>query len=592
MRRRDVLKGAFAGGLGLATAAIIGCDDDDDDDDDATTPGAAATTPATETAEPEAEVPEAVRLMNEQAERDGSRYPYAYADPPGEPKEGGVLKVAVSWQVGTFDLTKSQAGGSVSVPDTTYNRLLGFVHGPEAIKFERVLEPELAQDWEQSPDGLEHTFNLAQGVKFHNVPPLDGRDFTAEDVLFAYQRQSSEGVGTAPFGLVENMEVVDDHTFRMTLSKPSPDFLFPFAERWMSIYPRELVDEGIIDTAAIGTGPLIVREIEAGSHVILDTNPDYWEPNRHGRGPWLDGLEFRIMSDIEARRGQFRAGQVEFAFRIPSTPQEAEVLLSTNPDIVVLADPILSNGRAVGFNNTTPKFQDDRVRGALSLGLDREQNVQVLYDGIGTYMPGAAWPFVFDQTPTGDQLGPWWRYDPDEAVKLLQAAGQENLQFRLFMAPENDPRNELELMQEQWRGIGVTVDLDQVGYTEFNAKWVQADYDEAAAGFGASGGADGSYHSDVHSQSPVNRWHIDDPQIDEWADAQRVELDPVARRELHTNIWFRLLEKAYRIELAITFSLSAYQPSLRFVRYAGAFGSYHWFNRWGDPFPDVWIDET
>ena len=602
LSRRTVLRGGVIGGAGLAAAALIGCGDDDEDAPAATpAPATPAPTPAPATPTPT----EAVMATEEAAEddyvgraaADGSLYPYNYPEPAGDPKEGGVIKIGVSWDLGAMDTALQKAGGSTTTPDCTYNSLLGFKHGPDTgSKLSVDLEPELAQSWEWSPDGTQVTFNLASGVKFQNVVPLNGRDFSSTDVLQWAERQSTTGVNTGAFGLVTDMATPDANTFQFTLSAPSPDFLIPFGTHFMSIYPRELVDQDLIATQAIGTGPLIITEIEEGSHVILEKNPDYWEKNLHGREPWLDGLEFRIMRDSAARIAAYRTGDLDYCYSWPSTPRHAAELLETNPDYIVLADPVVLNSGSWGMNLTDPRFSDPRVRQALHLGFNRDLAIQIIYDGVGTCLPTAAWPFVYDETPSYENgiLAPWFTYNPDEAQSLLQAAGQENLEFTVLTTDRYLSTGDAELMQEQFGELGVTVNFNSVDYTEFNSQWVPGEYPEVADGWAtpsSTGAADGFYWEQVHSQSPDNRWYINDPEIDAWADAQRIDLDPDSRSDTQRKIFDKLVAEAYRLETIHTFSLTSYPPWLRFVRFNGPYISYHYFYRFGDSFTDVWLDK-
>ena len=603
LSRRTVLRGGVIGGAGLAAAALIGCGDDDEEPPAATpAPVVATPTPTTTvaTATPTAAPTEPpVPAYITQAEADGSLYPYNYAEPAGDPKPGGTLKVGVSWDLGSMDTALQKAGGSTTTPDATYNSLLGFKHGPDTgAKLDVELEPELAQSWEWSPDGTQITFNLASGVKFHNVEPLNGRDFSSADVLSWAQRQSTVegGVNKGAFGLVTDMATPDANTFQFTLSSPSPDFLIPFGTHFMSIYPHELVDQDLIATQAIGTGPLIITEIEEGSHIKFIKNPDYWEKNLHGREPWLDGLEFRIMRDSAARIAAYRTGDIDYCYSWPSTPRHAAELLDTNPDYVVLADPVVLNSGSWGMNLTDPRFSDPRVRQALHLGFNRDLAIQIIYDGTGTCLPTAAWPFVYDETPSYEAgtLGPWWTYDPDEAKSLLAAAGQENLEFEVLTTDRYLSTGDAELMQEQYGQLGITVNFKSVDYTEFNTQWVPGEYPEVADGWAtpsSTGAADGFYWEQVHSESADNRWYINDAEIDAWADAQRIDLDPDSRSDTQRKIFDKLVQEAYRLETIHTFSLSSYPPWLRFARFNGPYISYHYFYRFGDSFTDIWLDK-
>ena len=594
LSRRTVLRGSAIGGAGLAAAALIGCDGGEEAPPAATPAPTATPTPTAEAAATE-EAPGDDYFHPDHA--GDAIYPYNYPDPSGNPKTGGVIKIGVSWDLGAMDTALQQAGGSTTVPDCTYNSLIGFKHGPDTgSKLTVELEPELAQSWEWSPDGRQVTFNLASGITWQNVPPLNGRGFSSWDVRRWAERQSTTGVNQGAFGLVTDMATPDANTFQFTLSSPSPDFLIPFGTHFMSIYPRELVDQNLLDTRAIGTGPLIITEIEEGSHVILETNPDYWEKNLHGREPWLDGLEFRIMRDSAARIAAYRAGDLDYCYSWPSTPMQAAELLETNPDYMVLADPVVTNSGSWGMNLTDPRFADRRVRQALHLGFNRDLAIQITYYGVGTCLPTAAWPFVYDETPSykNGLLGPWWTYKPDAARKLLEAAGHEDLEFTVLTTDRYLAAGDAELMQEQFRDIGITVNFNSVDSTEFNSQWVPGAYDEVADGWSTPssiGAADGFYWEQVHSQSPDNRWYINDPEIDAWADAQRIDLDPETRSDTQRKIFDKLVQEAYRLETIQTLSLSSYPPWLRFVRFNGPYNSYHWFYRWGDSFMDTWLDK-
>jgi peptide/nickel transport system substrate-binding protein len=591
LSRRTVLRGGLLGGAGLAAAALIGCGDDDDDDDDATataTQGAQATADTGgdggdgDGGETAADEPAYVT----QARVDGAPFPYNFAEPATTPKEGGILNVGVTWSIGSWDISKSSAGGSTAVPEATNSRLLGIVHGPPpADKFQIVLEPELP-----SEDGLTYTFHLEEGVTFQNVDPVNGRPFTSEDVKFVYERQGSEGANQAPFRLVDSIDTPDENTVTITLTQPSPDFLVALGTRVTSIYARELVDQELIDTTSIGTGPLIVDEVTEAS-VRLVNNPDFW-----GKKPFLDGMEFKVMQDTAARMAALRVGQLDFAYSLPGNPQQAAEILDTNPDCVITSDPILSSTSTIGFNLTLDKWKDDRVRQALALGMDRELMVDLLHDGAAKIVPAMAWPFVFDETPTAENgdFGRWWRFDQDEATKLLAAAGAEGFEFDVIQTPAYGATavKEDEILQDLWGQIGVQMNINNIDYTEFNSQWLGVNYPDAADGWGtAPPSIDGFYFDQLHSESTFNRWFIDDPQIDEWAEAQSSELDPEARKEILRKIWDREVDHQWRLMTTTAFGWTGYQPWLRGTRWNFPYIGYHWFYRWGQNYPEIWLDK-
>ena len=176
--RRTLLRGGVLGGVGLAAAALIGCGGDDDDDDDTastttttttttttaasssgTDSGTSTTTSESSTTGGDSE-DEPVETVGELVQDPDLPYPFNFPEPNKTPQPGGVLKVAATWNFQTIDPTTSAAGGTVTVPNMVYNRLIGFKRGPAADVFQPEIEPELAASWERSPDGLTFTFQI------------------------------------------------------------------------------------------------------------------------------------------------------------------------------------------------------------------------------------------------------------------------------------------------------------------------------------------------------------------------------------------------------------------------------------------------
>jgi peptide/nickel transport system substrate-binding protein len=590
--RRTLLRGGLLGGAGLAAAALIGCGDDDDDDAAAT--GTATATP-TEAAADASEQDEVADADAEQPEGlvtpAGHVIPLQFPEPAGAtPKPGGVLKQAVAWNVGPIDPTVSAAGGTIAPGRAAYNRVIGFVSGPDADPFTIEFRPELAKSWEQSEDGLAYTFHLNEGVKFHNVDPLNGRDFTAADVKFAWDRYASGGAQSQYFTTVSEITTPDDLTVVVTLSSPQPDFLTPVASRYLTIHPREIVDDGTIQQRAIGTGPMVMKEATPSERVLYEKNPDYWQNE-----VLLDGLEHLIMPDQQARRATMRVGQVDHAMIVASTIGEVDALLGTNPDVKATWTPSTNAGSQIAFNLNIPKYQDERVRRALSLALDRKLMIELAYEGYGAQLPTMPWFFIFDEVPTPESglLGKWWRYDPGEAKKLLQAAGAENLAFEMIYHNYSSTWDQLsEVIAELFGEIGVIVDLTKLDYTSYNSQLIQVTYEDVIYGWSANGfDADTFFHAHIHSQSAANRYYLNDPQIDEWAEQQKVELDPDVRKEIHRKIWDRMLENVWRIDMPAAESWSLYQPWLRNVRFVGPLGINYSFTEIAAQIQDAWLDK-
>ena len=579
-RRRFLLSAALGAG-GLATAALVGCGSDDDEEDD----GAGGQAGVAATSEPTASAPPAGVKVGDRI------IPYNFPDPPGQtPKSGGTLTVGATWEASILDPSKSAAGGTIVVPNTVMDRLLGYKRGPTADNTKLEIVPELAKSWETSPDGLTYTFKLQSGVKWQNVAPLNGRPLTAADIKFVYERLQKDGVHKSYFTNMKSIEAVDDKTVAISLKQPQPDFIIPLASRYLPIHPRELVESGEIDKRSIGTGPMILKEASSAG-VTFDSNPEYWAGKPH-----LAAMEYRTIVDSSGMLAAFRAGQIDFGYAVGESALDLETLLKTNPNTNATVAKPVSSGTSISFNLDLPKYQDERVRRAISLAVDRDQILQIVLNNYGVALPIMPWIFVHDSEPTAasGQLGKWWRTDRQESQNLLRAAGAEGLEITMVFYNYRDAQylRQDEVLVDQMREVGIKLDAKRVDYTEFNSQWVGVKFADAADGWATAGAdADTFFYQQVRSDSAGNRNRIKDPQLDQWADQQRVELKPEVRREIHRKMWDHMLDKMYRVEKPSPVSFSAYQPWLRFFRSVGALGTNTYYYDFGPQVKDIWIDK-
>ena len=611
--RRTLLRGGLLGGVGLAATALIGCDDDDDTTADTTTKTTVQPTvrrkswfsaerPAVTGLHRGFPFPEcSVEAQTDYGNEEGTLgelvqdpdlpYPYNFPEPDKTPRPGGIMRVAATWNFQSLDPIDSAAGGTVTVPNMVYNRLLGFKRGPGADVFQPEIEPELARSWERSPDGLTFTFQIHCDIHWQNVAPLNARLFTAEDAAYALNRYATEGVYQSYYANVAGFEAPDDLTMKINMAQATADFLNPLASNKQTIFPREIVDDGRIETTAVGTGPMILSDLEPGQNVELEKNFDYWE-----KEVLLDGFEFLMMPDHPARLPQFRDGNIDYAYGVVSRVRDLNELLETNPDVQVNFIPITYNSISMGLNHTLQKYQDVRVRRAIAMSIDRQEMVDIVFDGLGKALNIVPWPFLFgEEKPVGSpEVGPYLQYNPDEARKLLAAAGAEGLKMTNSYFNYTSALEQMtEIAQAQMARVGIEVDGGKVDYTEFNSQWVPSKLPDFSTSAWSTSGfdADNWFHGQVHSKSPGNRWQTNDAEIDGWATAQQIELDPAARSELWRKIWDKDLDQAYRPTLPWGFSLEVYQPWVRGLRFTGtAPGDNNSYYTWGDQVHSAWLD--
>src|SRR5713226_7467906 len=243
------------------------------------------------------------------------------------PKRGGTLTRASTWDPPVLDPRLTQSIGLFQFAGLTSSRLVRYAFPDEASGTNDLsLKGDLAESWQSSADHRVWTFKLRQGVKWHNVPPLNGRELTAADVKYCYEAYAKEGVQAFTFREIEGMETPDKYTLRVHLQ--TPNVLFPqnVAESVTVIFPREILEEdGDLKKRLVGTGPYILKEHTRKVRVVLTRNPDYYDKGR----PYVDEYVILSTPDDATRVAAFRTGQSDIIWR--ASVADVEAIRKTNP---------------------------------------------------------------------------------------------------------------------------------------------------------------------------------------------------------------------------------------------------------------------
>src|SRR5256712_7895611 len=348
-----------------------------------------------------------------------SIYPDWIPASPKPPKRGGVLTRASAWDPPVIDPRLTQSIGLFQFAGLTSNRLLRHAFADEATGYnDLTLKGDLAESWQGSPDQRGGTFKLRGGVKWQNVPPLKGRELRAADVKYCFEAYAKEGVQTFTFQEIEGMETPDTHPLRVHLKTPNALFPQNVAEPVAVIFSREVLEEdGDLKKRLIGTGPYILNEHTRKVRVVLQRNPDYFDTGR----PYVDEYVILSTPDSATRTAAFRTGQSDFL--VLQSPSEVEAVRKSNPTAVVQALPFPMAPFGVALAQDRPPFNDVRVRRALSMAIDRQKQVDTVYEGHGMLGWGIPYIYYQDMPPTAKDLGPYWQYKPAEAKKLMAEAG-------------------------------------------------------------------------------------------------------------------------------------------------------------------------
>ena len=491
---------------------------------------------------------------------------------PRTPEYGGIVVHASSSDPPNLDPILSTSAFQQLVGASVYERLLHWDerpgHDPQSVP----LTPGLAESWQISDDGLTYTFNLRPGVTWHNLPPVNGRAFTADDVVFTVDYYKRDGsLQSSAYSVVDTVEAVDSHKVVYHLNTGSPGFLFTLSNPGSGfIVPREVVErDGDLSKFLVGTGPFMAPErysIKVGMNFFK--NPDFWAKDEQGRAmPYLDGWRMRVLPDAAARLAAFRTGKVHVG-SVVSALSDAEALLRTNPNTIIqeMAAGFGSNGYM--FRLDKEPFNDVRVRRALSLAIDYDTWAQTVW-GVPANLTGLVRGFWIGEDDSTGTLGEYYQYDPEAAKALLAEAGYPNgFETTIEYATYSQQHIELvEFLAEFWKAVGVDTTIISMDYTIFRANVDRGTWDQVSYSFAYPQPLDPDAAVEFVNPEDVGnatQGHINDPDLAQWAaEYHAVFGDEDRRTELITQIRSKLIDDVFLIPTPWGHLFAAIHPSVR-----------------------------
>jgi peptide/nickel transport system substrate-binding protein len=493
-----------------------------------------------------------------------SPYPAWTAPSTSAPKRGGILTRASAWDPPVLDPRLTNSVGLFQVATLTNNRLLRYPFADEAQgSADLTLKGDLAESWEGSADFQTWTFKIRQGVKWHNLPPVNGRELVAADIKYCYEAYAQEGVQAFTFQEIDGMETPDPYTLRIHLKTPNTMFPQNVAEAVAIIFAREVLEaDGDLKKRLIGTGPYILKENERKVKMVLTRNPEYFE-----RGfPYVD--EYRILStpDAATRLAAFRTGQSDILGL--QSLEDVAVLRKTNPQAVVQETTTVLTTFGLALRLEKPPFNDVRVRRAMSMAIDRQKQIDTIYGGHAMYGWGIPYFYWSDEIPSAADLGPYWQYRPAEAKQLLAEAGYPQGFTTPLFYYEYFPQmtSQIQLVQQDLkRNLNIDLQITKTDYTTFFGRFTDGKWDGTSWGgqTGYAVGLDERTYQYMHSKSSKNYFHLNDPIVDELTVALRQTPDRAEQRALTRRLVAREHDQVLRMWMPFDAGFSVWQPHLR-----------------------------
>ena len=490
------------------------------------------------------------------------------------PKRGGTLSLR-TWDPPHFDPFQTISYKTHIALSFTHSRLLKHKAGPSVVPGTFPIEGDLAESWTQ-PNELTYVFKLRRAVRWHNKPPVNGRELTADDVVFSINHFLTVKGNANAYMLksVDKVEAPDKYTVKITLKEPFVWFLDMLSNpHAVAIVAKEVVEKyGDLKKweSVVGTGPWMLDSYRPNVGITYVRNPTYFVQGL----PYIDRIETTVDEDNASRMAAFLSGKYDLGWEFPCTinrvdwVQIKDTLKTKRPKLQTaeFPSPVMSH---ISMRTDQKPFSDARVRQAMSLAIDRQAIIESVFEGVGAMNPAVAaalreWSIPMDKLGEGAKF---FKHDPAEAKRLLAAAGYPNgfpgsMCFTTYGSTVLV--DSMQLVQKDLKAVGIDVKIDQKEYGAYIATCFYGKFDSMTYGpqtgflepdnflFGQY------YHDELKNQS-----HINDPVVDDMLVRQRRTVDVAKRREIIYDIQRHLAKQQYYVQMPSGVYIAVWEGALK-----------------------------
>ena len=541
------MRGAAIGIVGLAGAALIGCGSSSDKSLEATGGGKALAT--------------ATAVSRQQAKR------------------GGTFRVSITADPTTIDPYKTASSPARSFSAYFYSRLLRYETKPNVGIYDQAITGDLAESIETA-DGQSWVLKLRKGVKFHNIPPVSGREFTSADVKYNWDRLSdAKSIARSSVQNVTSATFPDAYTVKFVLKEPSAIFPHILAD-FLNIQVMPLEADGKFNplVTPIGTGPFIMEQYQTSSKAKFRRNPDYYATDV----PSVDAVEALIIPEYANARAQLESGGIH---TLGIQPDDLLGLRKSHPDWQwkTVGGSVSYLYWSAASQSPGAPWLDERYRQAVSMAMDREGQHELAYNvatlkkagldivtatnNIVPHSRGTWW--LDPANPGKGDTGRFFRYNLAEAKKLLAAGGWEGTSVKLqYPTTQYGPVYQLivQSINDDMNKLGIKSQLEGQDYNSVYFPQTRAGkFHGVSLGSSASYAEVNGYVDRYFSHTESNASVIRDAQLDHLRIKQASELDVNRRRELIHDILRINAQHMYYCptNLGAGLAYTAYLPSVR-----------------------------
>jgi peptide/nickel transport system substrate-binding protein len=490
------------------------------------------------------------------------------------PKRGGTLSLRL-WDPPHFDHMLIISYKTYIALSFTHSRLVKQKAGPSIAPGTFPLEGDLAESWTQ-PNETTYIFKLRRGVRWHNKPPVNGRELTAEDVRYSLERFMTVKGNSNAYMLksVDKVEAVDKYTVKITTKEPFAWLLDMLASPMaVAIVAKEAVDKfGDLKKAeaVIGTGPFMLDSYRPNQGYTLVRNPAYFLPGQ----PYIDRVEVTVDEDNASRIAAFLSGKYDLGWENPGIinrtdwVQIKDKLKSTRPHLQTAEFPanVMSH---ISMRTDQKPFSDVRVRQAMSLAIDRQGILDATAEGVGIFNPAVPaalkdWSIPMTQLGEGAK---YFKHDPAEAKRLLTAAGYpQGFQGTMCFTTYGSTVlvDAMQIVLKNLKDVGIDAKLDQKEYGAYIASCFNGNFPSMTYGPQTPFlDPDNFLYAQYFPGEPKNQSHINDPVVADMLVRQRRTFDVAKRREIIYEIQRYLAKQQYYVQTPSGVYVAVWEGALK-----------------------------
>lgn len=457
----------------------------------------------------------------------------------GELSHGNSVTVGIAQDLDSLDPHKAVAAGTSEV-------LFNIFEGLMKASPDGGVIPAVASDYTVSDDGLQYTFTLREGVKFHN-----GSAVTMEDVLYSLKRcAGSENDGTpliSAFSNVTDISALDDTHVKVTLKEPNLEFINSMVA---AIIPANSGDT--IATTPIGTGPFAFISYTPQQSLEMKKFAGYW-----GEPAKLDGVTFRIITDTNTQVMGLQSGSLDMVIHLPNT-----VKPQVEDQFTVLQDT-MKLVQALYINNSVKPFDDVRVRQAMYYAISVPDIIDLVSNGDGVATGTSMYPAYTKYFMP--ELADNYQQNVDKAKELLTEAGYPNGFDMTITVPSNYTQHVEtgEVIAQQLSAVGINATLQPVEWeTWVSDVYRGRNYETTVCGVAASDMTGREMLERYVSDNQKNFINFNSPRYDEVMKKALTTLDPDEQTSLYRQAEVILNEDAASLWIQDLCDLVVMNPAL------------------------------